>query len=328
MTLIILPSQFVEFRTYLNRNGFKFEERPYQAFLAKKKGIAINLYLNGKIVIGGTDQAEINQIEDYLASLKIEVVAKEKVAHVSYDSQLMTIITPYIPEFVEELKTLTKSRRWNQDKKIWTCLRTERDKVIEIMSRFFTVIEDNTPNYISEYNTIAAIHPPSMTPLEIQAGDQLKIWTDGACSINPGPGGYAAIIANKGQRTEIVGGFSKTTNNRMEIMAVIAALATLKVECKVEIFSDSAYLINSMSKGWAKRWAVIGWVRNKKRVPNWDLWEKLLNLSEKHKVTFIWIKGHNLQAENERCDELAEAITRRTDLPVDTGYNELTDPEK
>ncbi|MFC1949453.1 ribonuclease HI [Chloroflexota bacterium] len=149
----------------------------------------------------------------------------------------------------------------------------------------------------------------------------IDIWTDGACFVNPGPGAYAAIISNGGQRTEIVGGFKRTTNNRMEIMGAIGALETLKVSCRINIYSDSKYLVDGISKGWAKSWKAKGWVRKKKRVPNWDLWDRLLTLREKHKIKFIWIKGHNLQAENERCNELAEDKAKHQNLPVDKLYD-------
>jgi len=248
---------------------------------------------------------------------------REKTAYISYDNRLMTINTPYNAKFVEELKAGTKSRRWNAEKKAWTVLLTERKEALSIINQFFSVVENNKPNQISLPDNEHKVLPPSTIPLEIKVGDLIDIWTDGACFVNPGPGGYAAIISNSGQRTEIVGGFNRTTNNRMEIMGAIAALETLQVSCKIKIYSDSRYLVDGMSKGWARRWKAKGWVRKQKRVPNWDLWDRLLNLCEKHKVKLIWVKGHNLQAENERCNELAEDKAKHPDLPTDNGYEGL-----
>lgn len=248
----------------------------------------------------------------------------KKTAHVSYDNRLMTITTPYSAKFVEELKSHTKSRRWNSEKKAWTVLLTERKAALEVISRFFSVIENNTPDQILHSAREHKVLPPSTVPLEIKAGYLIDIWTDGACFVNPGPGGYAAIISNSGLKTEIVGGFNHTTNNRMEIMGAIAALETLKVSCRIKIYSDSKYVVDGISKGWAKRWKAKGWMKKQKRVPNWDLWDRLLNLCEKHRVEFIWVKGHSLQPENERCNELAEDWAKHPNLPVDNGYQGLS----
>lgn len=135
---------------------------------------------------------------------------------------------------------------------------------------------------------------------------KVEIFTDGACSGNPGPGGFGAILRYEGHIKEISGGEANTTNNRMELRAVIEALKALKVPCEVTITSDSKYVCDAVTKGWAKSWKAHGWVKSdKKKALNSDLWENLLNLLEKHKVTFIWVKGHAGHPENERCDELA-----------------------
>lgn len=134
----------------------------------------------------------------------------------------------------------------------------------------------------------------------------VKIYTDGACSGNPGPGGYGAILEYGDKRREISGGEASTTNNRMELMAFIAALEVLKEPCNVILCSDSKYLIDGLSKGWAKGWRARGWVKaDKKPALNSDLWAKLLDLTEIHSVTYNWVKGHAGHAQNERCDELA-----------------------
>jgi len=134
----------------------------------------------------------------------------------------------------------------------------------------------------------------------------VTIYTDGACSGNPGPGGYGAVIIYGNHRKEISGGEPKTTNNRMEIMGVIKGLQLLKEPCTVNLYSDSRYVVDAIEKGWAIRWKANNWMRNKKDPAlNPDLWETLLELLKTHKVTFHWVKGHAGHPENERCDELA-----------------------
>jgi len=134
---------------------------------------------------------------------------------------------------------------------------------------------------------------------------EITIYTDGAASGNPGPGGYGVVLISGKHRLEKSEGFRFTTNNRMELMAVIAALRQLKKPCVVRVTSDSAYLVKGMTE-WMPGWLKKNWV-NSRKVPvlNRDLWEQLLHLSEPHKVEWKWIKGHNGHKENERCDELA-----------------------
>jgi ribonuclease HI len=134
----------------------------------------------------------------------------------------------------------------------------------------------------------------------------VEIFTDGACSGNPGPGGYGAILRAGGKTKEISGGAKETTNNRMELMGVIEALTLLKYPCDVVITTDSKYVVDSVTKGWARSWRKNGWIKsNKKPALNADLWEKLLALLDVHNVKFVWVKGHAGHPENERCDELA-----------------------
>ena len=134
----------------------------------------------------------------------------------------------------------------------------------------------------------------------------VEIFTDGACKNNPGKGGWAAILSYRGVKREIFGGEPETTNNRMELTAVIMALKALKEPCSVVLTTDSQYVVGAFSKGWLKSWQKNGW-RNSKRQPvaNADLWEQLLILTEVHNVAFQWVKGHNGHPENERCDYLA-----------------------
>jgi ribonuclease HI len=150
---------------------------------------------------------------------------------------------------------------------------------------------------------------------------KVTIYTDGACLGNPGPGGYGVVLLYDGHRKEISGGFRLTTNNRMEMMAVIVGLRALKERCSVTVYSDSEYIVNSISKGWAERWRANGWKRNKKdKAINADLWEQLLDLIDNHDVKMVWVRGHSGVKENERCDELSVAAALQKDLPVDEGY--------
>ena len=137
---------------------------------------------------------------------------------------------------------------------------------------------------------------------------EVTVYTDGACSGNPGPGGWGAILDYKGKRKELSGGEAQTTNNRMELTAVIEALGALKEPCVVTVITDSKYVSDGITLGWAAGWKRNNW-RKKDRKPalNPDLWDTLLNLCEKHKVVFSWIKGHAGHPENERCDEMAVA---------------------
>jgi ribonuclease HI len=149
----------------------------------------------------------------------------------------------------------------------------------------------------------------------------IEIFTDGGCLGNPGRGGYAAILVYGNHRKEIYGGYKHTTNNRMEMTAGIKALESLKEQCKVTLYSDSKYLVDGISKGWAKKWKKNNWKRNKKDfAENIDLWEKLLMLIELHEIEFRWVKGHNGHPENERCDELVKVAAACENLLDDTVY--------
>lgn len=135
---------------------------------------------------------------------------------------------------------------------------------------------------------------------------KVEIFTDGACSGNPGPGGYGVILKYNGHSKELSAGYKNTTNNRMELMAIIKGLEALKEPCEVTVYSDSRYIVDAINKGWVQRWAANHWMRNKKEAAkNIDLWERLLKLLKHHRVTFNWVKGHAGHEENERCDQLA-----------------------
>ena len=137
---------------------------------------------------------------------------------------------------------------------------------------------------------------------------EVVIYTDGACSGNPGPGGYGAVIIFNHHKKELTGGEKHTTNNRMEMMGAIVALEALKKPCKVKLYSDSRYLVDAIEKGWVRKWQANGW-RRSKRGPalNVDLWLRMLAVLEKHDVTFLWVKGHAGLTGNERCDILARS---------------------
>ena len=140
----------------------------------------------------------------------------------------------------------------------------------------------------------------------------VEIYTDGACSGNPGPGGWGAILRYAGREKELSGGEAMTTNNRMELTAVIAALEALKESCAVELWSDSKYVVDALSLGWAEKWRANGWKKpDKKTALNPDLWEKLLTLAAEHEMHYHWVKGHADNEYNNRCDALAVAARER-----------------
>ncbi|MGQ9815430.1 MAG: ribonuclease HI, partial [Candidatus Roseilinea sp.] len=150
---------------------------------------------------------------------------------------------------------------------------------------------------------------------------QVVMYTDGGCDPNPGPGGYGVVLLFAGHRKELSGGYRLTTNNRMEIMAAIAGLKALNRRCRVTLHTDSEYLANAMNKGWARRWCMNGWMRNKTDPAlNPDLWQELLALCEQHEVTFVWVRGHAGNPDNERCDQLTRQAWRNRNLPPDPGY--------
>lgn len=139
----------------------------------------------------------------------------------------------------------------------------------------------------------------------------VELYTDGACSGNPGPGGYGVVLRYNGHEKELSQGFANTTNNRMELLAVITGLSALRERCNVTLYSDSQYVVNGIEKGWAKKWRANGWKKSDKSPAlNPDLWEQLLELLDKHNVRVVWVKGHAGHPENERCDALAVAAAQ------------------
>lgn len=150
---------------------------------------------------------------------------------------------------------------------------------------------------------------------------EVDIYTDGACSGNPGPGGYGVVLIHGDYIKELSGAYEDTTNNRMELMAVLKGLEILRKKCRVNLYSDSRYIVDAMNKGWVRRWQANNWMRNKNDLAlNIDLWQRILELSGQHQVHWIWVKGHASNHYNNRCDQLArEAILNMQHLP-DPGY--------
>ena len=150
---------------------------------------------------------------------------------------------------------------------------------------------------------------------------RLSIYTDGACSGNPGRGGYGIVMLYNEHKKEMSAGYRLTTNNRMELLAVIVALEALKEPCIVDLYSDSKHVVDSIEKGWVYGWKKKGWIKSDKQPAlNVDLWEKLLPLLERHEVHFRWVKGHNDNKYNERCDILAVAASNSNELLEDVNY--------
>ncbi len=151
----------------------------------------------------------------------------------------------------------------------------------------------------------------------------VSIHTDGSCLGNPGPGGWGAVLTYGGKRREMSGGYVRTTNNRMEILAVVEALRALREPCIVELWTDSQYVAKAIKEGWLAKWKRNGWQTSaKKPVKNKDLWLLLDPLLGQHDVRFHWLKGHAGHVENERCDELARACAGSQGLPSDKGFEE------
>ena len=186
--------------------------------------------------------------------------------------------------------------------------------------------------YISKTNTAVTVNQKSNTVRDLINENQADVlpntrkvvfYTDGGCSNNPGAGGYGVVCLRGNKRKELSGGFRKTTNNRMEMMACIVALRSLKSKHSVIIYSDSKYVVEGINKGWADKWKVNGWMRTKtEKAVNVDLWSELLNLYDKHNVKFKWVKGHAGNPENERCDKLALRAMSKKGLPPDINYEE------
>ena len=175
--------------------------------------------------------------------------------------------------------------------------------------------------YIQTLQSKTSSKPKPTIKTKSSNSDTIIIYTDGACTGNPGAGGYGAVIIDGDRREELSGGYQLTTNNRMEMMGAIAALKSLEPHSKVKLHSDSKYIVDAVVKGWAKKWQANGWRRNRKEMAkNPDLWQQLLDLCQIHDVEFKWVRGHAGILENERCDAIAVAAAQQSNLPSDKGY--------
>jgi ribonuclease HI len=176
-------------------------------------------------------------------------------------------------------------------------------------------------NPVSLKNTFRSNRTDTAHGADMATPGAVIIYTDGGCRGNPGPGGYGAVIIDGKKRIELSRGFRLSTNNRMELMACIAALETLKKPADVVLYSDSRYVVNGIDKGWAQKWRDNNWMRTKKdHAENVDLWAQLLELCDLHRVRFVWVRGHAGNRENERCDELATTAADGVNLREDVAY--------
>ena len=171
---------------------------------------------------------------------------------------------------------------------------------------------------------LLGLHPERQRregPRALLTAGKILIYTDGGAIDNPGPGGYGVVLRYKRHRKELSGGFRRTTNNRMELLACIEGLKALKRKSSVVLLSDSKYVVNGMTKGWAERWQAKGWkLSNDRDVKNADLWRQLVELCRMHDVEFRWIRGHSGNQDNQRCDHLAMAAAQGQNLAADEGY--------
>ena len=322
MTLIISRNKFEEFKNYLENDGFELEPRQNQEFLARKKGVAVNLYSNGKITFGGTNRAGIARVRNFINGLEADASGT---AYISSEGGNLVIKAPYREAFVSELKANLKSRRWHPAQKAWVVETAEKEKALGVVRKYFQVNDENVAkNQDSDIpNQKEPVGPDFDISTVLKPGASVEIWTDGGCVKNPGPGGYGIVYKCRGHRWEKAGGFSLTTNNRMEIIAALVALEALPDGCSAIITSDSRYLVDSITKGWAADWQAHRWMKSDKtRAENTDLWERMLKLCAAQNVVFKWVRGHASNAENKRCDQLAEYTARKEGLPADSGYKQ------
>lgn len=161
----------------------------------------------------------------------------------------------------------------------------------------------------------------------VNTADRIVIYTDGSSLGNPGPGGYGVVISSPGETRELSGGFRRTTNNRMELLACIVGLEQLETPSAVALCSDSRYVVDGITKGWAKKWQRNDWRKsNGGKALNIDLWQRLLSLCDRHDVHWVWVKGHAGNPGNERCDQLASQAASLPNLPPDVGYETVSSP--
>jgi ribonuclease HI len=191
----------------------------------------------------------------------------------------------------------------------------------EVISRFAGKPPESPDSPATAKKEAPATANPGGSSGKVSSPSKIVIYTDGGCRRNPGPGGYGAVILHGKRCQELSGGFRLTTNNRMELAACTFALRSLEFPSEVDLHSDSQYVVKGIEKGWAKRWRKNGWMRTPEEAAlNADLWAELLELCERHRVRFFWVRGHAGNRENERCDQLATEAALKRDLAEDSGY--------
>jgi ribonuclease HI len=209
----------------------------------------------------------------------------------------------------------------------WDTCKAQVEGFAGAQYKSFSTRED-AAQYLAGQGPVASSRGPaaareSSAPAPIPPG-HVVIYADGACSGNPGRGGYGTVILYADQRRELSAGFRRTTNNRMEIMGCIAGLDSIEVPSDITVYSDSKYVVDAITKSWAETWRSRDWNRkvDGELVPasNPDLWERMLDLCDWHRVKFQWVRGHDGNVENERCDELARAAAAAENLPADSYY--------
>ncbi len=210
-------------------------------------------------------------------------------------------------------KTLGEAKEWYAENKNMQPTYSKKRKTKPLKSETVTQVKSASKQ--------AGREDTSSPTKGVPKPRKIVFYTDGGCFMNPGPGGYGIVCVKGKIRKEYSGGFRKTTNNRMELMACIVALKTVRAKYAITIYSDSKYVVDGISKGWAEKWQANDWKRAGQEIAeNVDLWSELLKLCDKHTVNFKWVKGHAGNPENERCDKLAMAAMSKKGLPPDSNY--------
>jgi len=258
----------------------------------------------------------------------VEIEEIEEVIKVAKENGTAILVTPLnntIKEKNDKIRTLDRNNLWNaltpqafkkdiiinayENAKKLDIIATDDSSLVEKLNIPISFILGNSKNI--KITTVEDLEYAKFLIKDTQKNTKTIIYTDGACTDNPGPGGYAAVILTENERIEISKGFKRTTNNRMELLSVISALEELKTKSKVDLYSDSKYVVDAINRNWLNNWIKNNWIKSdKRRVMNMDLWKQLIPLIKKHDVNFIWLRGHNNVNENERCDQLAKEAAK------------------
>lgn len=259
----------------------------------------------------------------------LKKVATNEIKETINRDEIYNASTPqcfYLPTFLDCYKKIVRDE----------IVVTDDSSILEILGKKVSVLEDTHDNIkiTTPFDAVIATSIIKTNKITLKSNNveksnddldlndgEITIYTDGACSGNPGAGGYGVVMLKGDLKKELSQGYIKTTNNRMELLAVIVALETLKKESKVALYSDSKYVLDSITKGWLNSWQKKGWKKSDgKQVLNIDLWERLVPLLSKHDITYTWVKGHNNNFYNERCDELARNAANSPNLLEDVCY--------